>query len=105
MNVSISSYAQEHMRTVGIMSPGMVAQALNAPDYVRHLPLSNHLSCFLQVRWADSSRDDDARRSRYYGIVDGQWSELHLEPQDGLTLASVASSKELVFKPRDSRLT
>jgi hypothetical protein len=48
MNVSISSYAQEHLRTLGISSE-MVAQALNAPDYVRHLPLSNHLSYFCEL--------------------------------------------------------
>ena len=33
------------MRTLGI-SARMVAEALNAPDYVRHLPLSHHVSYF-----------------------------------------------------------
>jgi hypothetical protein len=43
MDVSIS--AQERMQTLGITAR-MVAEALNAPDYVRHLPLSHHVSYF-----------------------------------------------------------
>jgi hypothetical protein len=43
MDVSIGG----RMRTLGI-SPSMVAEALNAPDYVRHLPLSKHLSYFCE---------------------------------------------------------
>jgi hypothetical protein len=45
MNVSISGQAYEQMRTLGI-SARMVAEALDAPDYVRHLPLSHHVSYF-----------------------------------------------------------
>ena len=44
-NVSISAHASEHMETLGISSE-MVTAALNAPDRVRHLPLSNVLSFF-----------------------------------------------------------
>ncbi len=44
-NVSISGHAYERMRTLGI-SPGMVAETLNAPDRVRHLPLSSIQSYF-----------------------------------------------------------
>jgi hypothetical protein len=46
-NVSISGHASEHMETLGISSD-MVIEALNAPERVRHLPLSNILSYFCQ---------------------------------------------------------
>jgi hypothetical protein len=45
MNENISVRAYEHMRSLGVSSR-MVAKALNAPDHVRHLPLSHHLSYF-----------------------------------------------------------
>jgi hypothetical protein len=45
MNVSISEQVQHRMRTLGISSK-MVATALNAPDRVRHLPLSRQRSYF-----------------------------------------------------------
>jgi hypothetical protein len=47
MDGSISGHVYERMQTLGI-SPSMVAEALNAPDYVRHLPLSKHLSYFCE---------------------------------------------------------
>ncbi len=46
-NVSISGHAYERMRTLSISSE-MIAEALNAPDRVRHLPLSNVLSYFCE---------------------------------------------------------
>jgi hypothetical protein len=46
-NVSISWHTYERMRTLGI-SDRMVAETLDAPDRVRHLPLSNHLSYFCE---------------------------------------------------------
>lgn len=46
-NVSISGHACERMRTLSISSE-MIAETLNAPDRVRHLPLSNVLSYFCE---------------------------------------------------------
>jgi len=46
-NVHISGHAYERMCALGI-SPDMIAEALNAPDRVRHLPLSEVLSYFCQ---------------------------------------------------------
>ena len=45
MNLDISADVQYRMRALGI-SPTMVAAALNAPDNVRHLPLSTQRSYF-----------------------------------------------------------
>ena len=44
-SVNISGNADERMRALGVSS-GMVAETLNAPDCVRHLPQSNNLSYF-----------------------------------------------------------
>jgi hypothetical protein len=47
MDVSISGHAYERMRILGISSR-MVADALNASDQVRHLPLIGSLILFCQ---------------------------------------------------------